>query len=1444
MPWTRKRRESGPDHPTSPRASGWSHAPFASGPGPLLGHDVGAAASARASRIGERVLIHRVAAAATAVSFILGAGLIGGTAATSAGAAVVYDAVLEWNGPHFRVIHAPATDQLVDNPAHDLPFAGCQAVAAREHGAGERDVVYVADTGRNRIQVFEVNAVYRSLRSSELTWAGAGATAASQWDSDQINLPEWAASAARFVVPFSEVVKVSGTPCTRVADLSGFTALDRVYAIDYSDPTQAPVITFPSSSLSETSAFEISYATSDEHTGSAPSFGIGDVDYGIGAGLTPALVTLDPSSGGPDSWQEIAALALIENEITSTTDDLFVLDGADDSAAQNEELFGFAIAVNGSVSYVEAYDDRLTAPRDVAVARSGASSPATVMLNGDTGPFDKATATVADANQVTGHTYSATATLGAVTITDVTTGRVLVSGAPFPSLADPFRGIPGLSLPLNPGAGASVTITTTRAVSRRYLFVADTGADRIKVIEAGDGDGAAWPGNWLPGDAHTGMAQPTGAGTVGATAGHDYWYTTPAIVPEDYFVYTNARPVKEGSCETITFDPAGTPVAWTRVDDLEAAGPADPVFEVDWFSGRIVFGDGVHGRTPPAATPFQFDYTTTPDLLRFGSSGTGNGQFNRPEGIAARWNQGVGVFDVYVADTGNNRIQKFAFHPATLNLPARLEHVCQWSTATSPSDSLDRPVDVTVAVDKQKSQNGKACYIAVSDEGNDRIVIYQDGAANSGGSSVPEFDWVLGGAGASLGTFGRPGRLTFLQNRDDLDLYAADPGRGVVTRFQEAPGPAIELDFTGSSSLPRCFPPSSGYPIRFSTSNPPEGGWVDFYFDTAPVFNISTARLCITSGTVSPDEDMVMWRFSATPDGPPDDHPGYYLFARMKDAAGLTVAVDQAQVHEVLCLDADVVPALSVTDLIDGDRTLYLQNGQDRIVALEISYPESVIAVGFSGAFDTSLVEITGITPGNAWDGAHGVSQVFTEAHDNGRGTLQVNSAVTGSPIGLVDPGPHVIALVSLRARENAITTSTRFRNGSLALDQSACGITCVNGGSPESWSTRSLNLRLARLGDIATTGAGADSSVPHLAPKPDGKIDFADQMTFTLGWNGRDNVRDRIADLGPAPGQVPELDSQPDGAWNLDDILAFTAMFSWAGADSRDGRPAARPEVFDDPSTPAGHPLAVQPVPASPRFTSGDGPLAVEARLDPVSTPAALHLDVGLAGVDDVTGVWLRVGFDSAVLDAADCLSGGFLRGGAGEMFLRRFGSDAVEVGATRLDPRRPGQRGSGLVASLGFSLAAGFRARPDATGTGEPLAERETGAMEDLVSALASLEIRYELYSSTGALVATGLARPGSGTDDSATITPRLIVSPNPTSGPARILFDLERSADIEMDLHDPAGRRVRSLTAGSLSCGSHAVEFDGRDEAGRRLARGIYFVRLRTGAREDHRKLVITR
>lgn len=69
------------------------------------------------------------------------------------------------------------------------------------------------------------------------------------------------------------------------------------------------------------------------------------------------------------------------------------------------------------------------------------------------------------------------------------------------------------------------------------------------------------------------------------------------------------------------------------------------------------------------------------------------------------------------------------------------------------------------------------------------------------------------------------------------------------------------------------------------------------------------------------------------------------------------------------------------------------------------------------------------------------------------------------------------------------------------------------------------------------------------------------------------------------------------------------------------------------------------------------------------------------------------------------------------------------------------------------------------------------------------------------------------------------------SPFSESAGIEFHLARPCDVTVSIYDVKGRLVRSLEAGRLDAGQHALSWDGTNSEGRRAASGVYFISLST-------------
>jgi hypothetical protein len=83
-----------------------------------------------------------------------------------------------------------------------------------------------------------------------------------------------------------------------------------------------------------------------------------------------------------------------------------------------------------------------------------------------------------------------------------------------------------------------------------------------------------------------------------------------------------------------------------------------------------------------------------------------------------------------------------------------------------------------------------------------------------------------------------------------------------------------------------------------------------------------------------------------------------------------------------------------------------------------------------------------------------------------------------------------------------------------------------------------------------------------------------------------------------------------------------------------------------------------------------------------------------------------------------------------------------------------------------------------------------------------------------------------------------------PNPFNPSTRIAFDLPQARRVRLVAYDLSGRAVRTLLAEEKAAGRHAVDWDGRDDAGRTAASGIYFIRLVAGDFVASQKVVLTK
>jgi hypothetical protein len=215
----------------------------------------------------------------------------------------------------------------------------------------------------------------------------------------------------------------------------------------------------------------------------------------------------------------------------------------------------------------------------------------------------------------------------------------------------------------------------------------------------------------------------------------------------------------------------------------------------------------------------------------------------------------------------------------------------------------------------------------------------------------------------------------------------------------------------------------------------------------------------------------------------------------------------------------------------------------------------------------------------------------------------------------------------------------------------------------------------------------------------------------------------------------------------------------------------------------------------------------------EPVRAGDEIELPFTLAGADHVGAARMVLRFPS---DRYDVESFGLMGNPPGWLALSEVAGDQVVVALIATDPSQAG-------ANLPLSLR--LRLRPGAEHGGEVVA-REA-----------------DVSSTDGVALATSIAGSGAVVDPGAAIA-LSAVHPNPSSGPMLFTLTLPRASDVDLAVHDLAGRRVATVHRGAMTPGVHPLTWDGRTDGGEPARDGIYFLRLRAGGTEIARKAVLVR
>lgn len=83
-----------------------------------------------------------------------------------------------------------------------------------------------------------------------------------------------------------------------------------------------------------------------------------------------------------------------------------------------------------------------------------------------------------------------------------------------------------------------------------------------------------------------------------------------------------------------------------------------------------------------------------------------------------------------------------------------------------------------------------------------------------------------------------------------------------------------------------------------------------------------------------------------------------------------------------------------------------------------------------------------------------------------------------------------------------------------------------------------------------------------------------------------------------------------------------------------------------------------------------------------------------------------------------------------------------------------------------------------------------------------------------------------------------------PNPFNASTTIAFDVPTTSHVLVRIYDALGKRIRDLLDTRLPAGPHAIEWDGRDDAGATVASGVYLYRVDAAGTAESRSMVLVK
>jgi len=305
-------------------------------------------------------------------------------------------------------------------------------------------------------------------------------------------------------------------------------------------------------------------------------------------------------------------------------------------------------------------------------------------------------------------------------------------------------------------------------------------------------------------------------------------------------------------------------------------------------------------------------------------------------------------------------------------------------------------------------------------------------------------------------------------------------------------------------------------------------------------------------------------------------------------------------------------------------------------------------------------------------------------------------------------------------------------------------------------------------LGDVS------DGTLPGLG-RGNNVVDLGDISALggSYGVNGAGVAAVNYLDVGPTSDNSVTGLPQTDNLINFEDLVLFAINYG---------------------------------NPPSPLMTTPPTDAVAVVSTDRVSIGARTAVQAGeefavlltLAGTGRVQALSAALAWNAKVVEPIGMDAGAWLTGQEGVAFSPKPG--AVDVAL--LGARATGFAGEGVVATLRFrALTAGNPGITLATVAGRDAENRGV-----------------ELDASVAPAIEAGPA-----------ITQLSPAYPNPFAGSTTIDFSLAKAGPVKVSVYAVNGRQLRVLANGAHAPGVYRLEWDGRDDQGRIMPAGLYFVQM---------------